>query len=68
MNYMDSLASWMEGNQIKTDTNQEKMEANIKTNWVEMKAHQERTKALMDANLEKMRACLGVKEPCPEKT
>jgi hypothetical protein len=29
---MDSLASWMEGNQIKTDTNQEKMEANIKTN------------------------------------
>jgi hypothetical protein len=25
-----------------------------------MKAHQERMKALMDANLENMRACLGV--------
>jgi hypothetical protein len=29
---MDSLASWMDSNQVKSQTKQAKMEANIKTN------------------------------------
>jgi hypothetical protein len=45
---MDSLASWMDSNQVKSQTKQAKMEANIKTNWEKMKVHQDRMEALMD--------------------
>jgi hypothetical protein len=41
--------------------------AKMKANQEEMKNHQERMKDLMDANLQNMKACLGVTETCWER-